>query len=106
MTGLLRFFEPHLFSAHMVANGKPAPDVFLLAAERMGVAPADCCVIEDSKAGVQGAKAAGMRVLGFAGGGHAGPGYAEMLRKCGPDTVFDDMRDLPGLLGIQSVVSG
>jgi HAD superfamily hydrolase (TIGR01509 family) len=106
VTGLLEFFDPHLFSAHMVANGKPAPDVFLFAAERMTMAPEACCVIEDSEAGIQGALAAGMRVLGFAGGGHAGPDYADMLRKCGPHAVFDDMRDLPGLLGIQPVTSG
>lgn len=106
ITGLLPFFEPHLFSAHMVARGKPAPDVFLLAAERMGANPRDCCVVEDSEAGIQGALAAGMRVLGFAGGGHAGPGYAGMLEKCGPDAVFDDMRDLPSLLGVQAVSNG
>ena len=106
ITGLLPFFEPHLFSAHMVARGKPAPDVFLLAAERMGAKPADCCVIEDSEAGIQAARAAGMRVLGFAGGSHAGPGYADMLEKHGPHAVFDDMRDLPRLLGLQPVTSG
>ncbi len=105
VTGLLHFFEPHLFSAHMVANGKPAPDVFLLAAERMGADPAECCVVEDSEPGIQAARAAGMQVLGFAGGGHAGPGYADRLRECGPQAVFDDMRDLPELLGLQPVVS-
>ncbi len=58
--GLTRFFEPHLFSASDVPNGKPAPDLFLHAAARMGVAPADCIVVEDSPAGVTAATAAGM----------------------------------------------
>ncbi len=99
LTGLLNHFEPHLYSAHMVERGKPAPDLFLLAAERMGVPPTACTVVEDSVAGIQAARAAGMRVLGFAGAGHAGPGYADLLRQTGPDRVFTDMADLPGLLG-------
>lgn len=72
---------------------KPAPDLFLHAARRMGVDPAACAVVEDSRFGVEAARAAGMRAFGFAGGltpaGHLH----------GPDTVvFSDMRDLPGLL--------
>ncbi|MCG8510635.1 MAG: HAD family hydrolase [Rhodospirillales bacterium] len=98
ITGLDRFFGANVFSAHMVENGKPAPDLFLLAAERMGVAPGDCAVIEDSEAGIKAALAAGMPVLGFAGGGHAGPGYADMLRRAGAGIVFETMRDLPGLI--------
>lgn len=105
VTGLLGFFEPHLFSAHMVAHGKPAPDLFLFAAKTMGVAPARCCVIEDSVAGIAAARAAGMPVLGFAGGSHAGDGYATMLEKAGADAVFDTMADLPGLLGLQAMAS-
>lgn len=97
-TGLLGYFEPHLYSAHQVANGKPAPDLFLFAAERMGVAPARCCVVEDSEAGVSAALAAGMRVIGFAGGGHCGPGYADMLVAAGADHVIDDTAALPRLL--------
>jgi HAD superfamily hydrolase (TIGR01509 family) len=100
LTGLLDHFDPHVFSAHMVSRGKPAPDLFLFAAERMGVAPASCLVVEDSVAGVTAALAAEMRVLGFAGGGHAGPGYVQMLRDAGAATVFEDMADLPGLLGL------
>ena len=64
LTGLMPFFEPrHLFSAEMVAHGKPAPDLFLLASERMDTAPEHCIVIEDLQAGVTAAIAAGMRVL-------------------------------------------
>jgi len=92
LTGLLHRFDGHLFSAAQVEHGKPAPDLFLLAARTLGIAPADCWVIEDSPAGVQGAKAAGMRVLGFTGGSHCGPRYAEKLSAA--DAVFADMRDL------------
>ncbi|HUA70734.1 MAG TPA: HAD family hydrolase [Solirubrobacteraceae bacterium] len=93
LTGLYERFAGRIFSAEDVVNGKPAPDLFLHAAERMGAEPAACVVIEDSRHGVQAARAACMRVLAFAGGLSA----AEALE--GPDTiVFDDMRDLPNLL--------
>jgi len=98
LTGLLAHFEPHLFSAKMVARGKPAPDLFLHAAERMGFVPADCLAIEDSVAGVTAARAAGMTVLGFTGGGHCGPGHAERLERAGADLVFAEMRALPDLV--------
>jgi len=98
VTGLLGRFEPNLFSASQVARGKPVPDLFLHAAAGMGVDPSGCVVIEDSIAGVTAAIAAGMRVLGFAGGGHCGPGYADGLSAAGVPVVFDDMRNLPDLL--------
>lgn len=98
LTGLLHHFEPHLFSAEMVAVGKPAPDLFLLAAERMAVPPARCLVVEDSLAGVRAAIAAGMAVLAFVGGGHVREGHAETLLAAGADAVFSEMRDLPELL--------
>lgn len=94
VTGLADLFE-NVFSATQVARGKPAPDLFLLAAERMGAKPEECVVIEDSPAGIQGAIAAGMRVIGFTGGGHCGPDHAEMLRQGGAPAVIDDMADLP-----------
>ncbi len=97
-TGLLSSFEPHLFSAQMVRRGKPAPDLFLYAAGRMGVEPGACVVVEDSAAGICAGLAAGMRVLGFAGGSHADDRYAAMLRGSGAETVFGDMSELPGLL--------
>ena len=93
LTGLYDRFAGRIFSAEDVAAGKPAPDLFLYAAERMAAAPAGCVVVEDSRSGVQAARAAGMRVLAFAGGLTS----AELL--AGPDTiVFDDMLALPGLL--------
>ncbi|MFG3529722.1 HAD family hydrolase [Streptomyces sp. NPDC047917] len=92
-TGLYAHFEGRIFSATEVAHGKPAPDLFLHAARRMGVDPAACVVVEDSKYGVQAARSAGMRAFGYAGG--LTP--AHWLE--GPDTVvFDDMRKLPSLL--------
>jgi HAD superfamily hydrolase (TIGR01509 family) len=97
LTGLVDLFAPHLFSATMVANGKPAPDLFLHAASRMGADPARCLVIEDSLAGVTAGVAAGMRVLGFTGGGHCGPGHAERLIAAGAATTFSRMADLPRL---------
>lgn len=98
LTGLLPYLEPHLFSAAMVAHGKPAPDLFLLAASAMGASPERCAVIEDSVAGVQAARAAGMRVLGFCGGGHFRPGDGEALLSAGAAALFSRMSDLPALL--------
>jgi HAD superfamily hydrolase (TIGR01509 family) len=93
LTGLYEQFEGRIFSATEVANGKPAPDLFLHAADRMGASPSGCVVVEDSRYGVEAARAAGMRVLAFWGG--LTP--VEFLR--GPNTVvFEHMRDVPGLL--------
>jgi HAD superfamily hydrolase (TIGR01509 family) len=95
LTGLWPRFEGRIYSTTEVARGKPAPDLFLHAASRMGVAPSRCAVIEDSRYGVAAAREAGMRNYGYAGG--LTP--ADWLE--GPGTVvFDDMADLPGLLGI------
>ena len=98
LVGLLARFEPDIFSAAQVARGKPAPDLFLFAAERMAVAPSACLVIEDSVAGVRGAVAAGMAVLGFTGGGHCRPGHAQRLLDAGASSTFGHMRELPRLL--------
>jgi HAD superfamily hydrolase (TIGR01509 family) len=97
--GLYDILAPHIFSATQVERGKPAPDLFLFAAERMNAAPEQCIVIEDSVPGVTGARAAGMVVLGFCGGSHCAPGHAEMLRGAGAAATFDDMRQLAGLIG-------
>ena len=92
-TGLYERFEGRIFSAAEVEEGKPAPDLFLYAARRMGVAPAACAVVEDSPFGVQAAHAAGMMAFAYAGGVMP----AERLQEA--DVVFDEMRKLPGLLG-------
>jgi HAD superfamily hydrolase (TIGR01509 family) len=93
LTGLYDRFAGRIFSAEDVARGKPAPDLFLYAAERMAAVPARCIVVEDSRSGVAAARAAGMRVLAFAGG--LSP--AELLAGHGT-VVFTDMRELPGLI--------
>jgi HAD superfamily hydrolase (TIGR01509 family) len=87
LTGLWDRFEGRIFSATEVTRGKPAPDLFVHAATKMGFAPSDCVVIEDAPAGVEAARAAGMRVLGF----------GEDLEA---DLVFTDMRELPALLDL------
>ncbi|MEA2882054.1 MAG: hypothetical protein QOH32_1310 [Bradyrhizobium sp.] len=96
--GLYDLLAPHIFSATQVMRGKPAPDLFLFAAEQMKVRPERCVVIEDSVPGVTGALAAGMTVLGFHGGSHCRPGYADRLREAGASVTFDDMRQLPRLI--------
>lgn len=73
LTDQIQFFDhENIFTSSQVEKGKPAPDLFLFAADRMGYAPEDCLIIEDSMAGIQAARAAGMDVIAFLGGGHAG----------------------------------
>lgn len=93
-TGLIRFFEPNLFSANDVRNGKPAPDLLLYVAGKMGVEPAVCIVVEDSPVGVTAGVAAGMTVIGFAGASHAGSDTADQLRAAGARDVITDLRAL------------
>ena len=91
-TGLDRWFDDaRIFSSQDVGRGKPAPDLFLYAAERMGVAPARCVVVEDSPLGVRAAVAAGMDVYGFTAMTPAG-------KLTGAARLFDDMRELTALL--------
>jgi HAD superfamily hydrolase (TIGR01509 family) len=99
VAGLLDLFEPRIYSAVMVRHGKPAPDLFLYAAREMGVAAADCVVIEDSPAGIKAAKRAGMPVFAFHGGSHDRGGLlAAELAALHPDILFDEMLSLPCLL--------
>ncbi len=94
VTGLADLFD-HVFSSTQVLRGKPAPDLFLFAADRMNTRPEECVVVEDSTAGVQAAVAAGMRVIGFTGGGHCGPDHADKLRQAGATAIVARMADLP-----------
>ncbi len=96
--GLLRFFGPRLFSASNVARGKPAPDLFLLAAETMRVAPRDCIVVEDSVPGVTAAAMAGMRPIGFVGASQTPAKLAKELTAAGARTAVADMRALKGII--------
>ena len=99
VTGLLRFFEPRLYSASAVRKGKPAPDLFLLAAARSQVDPGDCIVVEDSAPGIAAAAAAGMTPIGFVGGS-ARPGkLASELSAAGARSIVADMRALKSAIG-------
>jgi HAD superfamily hydrolase (TIGR01509 family) len=92
VTELAPFFGEHLYVTTMVARPKPAPDVYLLAASRLGAAPADCLVIEDSPAGAAAARNAGMQALGYA------PGETlEAMRAAGVP-VLRSMDELPGYI--------
>lgn len=92
--GLVDRFQGHIYSGQALGRPKPAPDLYLHAAARLGVQPHDCIVIEDSAAGARAARAAGMRCMGYAPHGHA-----EVLANEGA-VPFTDMADLPGLLGL------
>jgi HAD superfamily hydrolase (TIGR01509 family) len=92
-TKLMPFFEGRLFSATEVAHGKPAPDIFLFAAERMGADPKRTVVVEDTVNGVRAGRAAGMTVLGYV---DLTP--AEKLVEAGATATFAHMRELPALL--------
>ena len=94
LTGLLSRFEGRMFSAEDVERGKPAPDLFLFAAESLGVDPSRCAVIEDSPLGIEAANAAGMMSFGFAGS--TPPDRLSEAR----GGVFTVMDQLPGLLGV------
>ena len=99
-TGLWDRFRPYVFSARDVreGRGKPAPDVFLHAASEFDSAPEDAIVIEDSVAGVTGAAAAGMRVIGFTGASHSWPGHGEALMDAGAFTVVRRLSEVPGTI--------
>ena len=107
-TQLLQFFDGHVYSSLDTPSKlpKPAPDVFLFAAEKMGADPARCFVIEDSVHGIAGAKAAGMRVIGFTGGAHIQPGHADRLMEAGAETVIHRFRDLGDVLAALSEWDG
>ncbi|MGH7030823.1 MAG: HAD family hydrolase [Stellaceae bacterium] len=94
LTGLLGYFGDNLFSAALVARGKPAPDLFIYAAMRMGATPERCIVVEDSPAGIEAARAAGMAAIGFCGGSHCRPGHADRLQERGAALVIAGMGEL------------
>jgi HAD superfamily hydrolase (TIGR01509 family) len=92
--GLIERFKGHLYSGQALGRPKPAPDLYLHAAAQLGIAPAECIVIEDSAAGACSARAAGMRCMGYAPHGHA-----DRLANEGA-IPFTDMTALPKLLGL------
>jgi len=102
LTGLAPLFGRHVYSATQVANGKPAPDLFLFAARSVGEDSARAIVIEDSVLGIAAARAAGMRAIGFAGASHATSDLSKQLQAAGADTIVTAMAELPA--AIQSLV--
>jgi HAD superfamily hydrolase (TIGR01509 family) len=95
--GLMPYFEGRIFSGHDLPRSKPAPDVYLAAAESVGVSPARCLVVEDTITGVTAGIAAGATVFGYSPpeAGHDAP---QALREAGASLIFIDMRQLPGLI--------
>lgn len=90
--GLWDFFAGRIFSAVDVEHGKPAPDLFLHAAQQMGFPAAQCVVVEDSRYGVEGARSAGMAVVGYAGG------ITPLHHLTSADHVITDMAELPAVV--------
>ena len=97
--GLHDLFAPHIYSADLVERGKPAPDIFLYAARRLGVAAEKCIAVEDSINGILSAVSAGMITVGFTGRGHCGAGHRGRLKNAGAAHVIDHMDQLLPLLG-------
>lgn len=95
--GLTPHFDPHIYSADLVAHGKPHPDIFLHAAEALAIAPGACLAIEDSVNGVKAARAAGMTVWGFAGGGHMDEMAHGPLMAAGAERVIGDWAEAAAL---------
>jgi HAD superfamily hydrolase (TIGR01509 family) len=98
--GLKDIFAPHVYSAKDLGPDrvKPKPDIFLHGAKQFGADPARTLVIEDSVHGINGARAAGMRVVGFTGASHTYPSHADRLTDAGAETVISRMIDLPGVI--------
>ena len=97
--GLFEIFAPHIYSAQIVAKGKPSPDIYLHAAAQLGVDPTACVAVEDSVNGVRSAVAAGMKTIGFVGGGHGSPRLAAKLTEAGAAEVADHMPALAEIFG-------
>ena len=98
--GLAGAFGAHLYSGREhVAHGKPAPDLYLHAAERLGVAIADCAIIEDSPVGATGAVASGGYVIGLCAGSHCGVDHGARLRALGVQAVAASFDEVAALLG-------
>jgi HAD superfamily hydrolase (TIGR01509 family) len=96
--GLQQIFGERVFSAEQVARPKPFPDVYLFAAQTLGVDPSRCIVVEDSVAGLNAARAAGIKTIAFVGASHIPDGYADALRKMGITRIMQHMDELPALI--------
>jgi HAD superfamily hydrolase (TIGR01509 family) len=102
--GLRDAFGDHIYSGkEHVANGKPAPDLYLYGAAQLGVPIEQCAILEDSPVGVTGAVASGARVIGLCAGTHCGIGHDERLRALGVTEIADGFDDVARMLGLESV---
>lgn len=103
-TGLAPLFSGRIFSSYDTPSGKPkpAPDVFLHAAQTLDADPVNTFVVEDSVHGIAGARLAGMRVIGFTGGAHTYPGHADILTEAGAETVIRRWADFPSVIAALS----
>jgi HAD superfamily hydrolase (TIGR01509 family) len=97
-TNLHHHFPNAVFSGRSVQRGKPAPDLFLLAMSTLGWKATDCLVVEDSVAGVQAGKAAGLFVCGFLGGAHITDGHHQRLEQAGADMIIHDFSQILDLV--------
>lgn len=98
--GLTEAFGAHVYSgAEHVTRGKPAPDLYLYAADRLGVAIGDCAIIEDSPVGATGAVASGGYVIGLTAGSHCAPDHGDRLRAIGVDAIAPDFATVSRLIG-------
>lgn len=105
--GIQAHFGQHIYSARDIGENaaKPKPDIFLHGAKQFGIDPSRVLVIEDSVHGVHGARAAGMRVVGFTGGSHTYPSHADRLTEAGAETVISRMSAFPGVVAALSAWS-
>jgi HAD superfamily hydrolase (TIGR01509 family) len=98
--GLSDVFGEHLYSGREhVERGKPAPDLYLYGADKLGVAIGDCAIIEDSPVGATGAVASGGHVIGLCAGNHCAPDHADRLRAIGVAAVASNFDEVAALLG-------
>lgn len=102
---LWKAFDPHIFGADMVERPKPAPDLFLLCAERLGVDPARCVVIDDNVHGIAGAIAAGMRAIGFVDPADPRGGRHAALVSAGAALVAEGARQLARVIDELSAIA-
>lgn len=98
IANLLDIFSPHIYSADHVTKGKPAPDLFLYAADALNVNPRNCAVIEDSVNGIKASCSAGMTAIGFVGGGHADLGLELRLKNAGAIFVTESHAKIASFL--------
>ncbi|MBD1558566.1 HAD family phosphatase [Vibrio sp. S9_S30] len=107
LSGLADYFKGKSSSAEEVEHGKPAPDLFKLALDRLGLKPSECLVVEDSPHGIVGARAAGIAAIGFVGGSHLNEKrqqHSILLREADALEVFDTLSDVETF--IQSYAGG